>query len=81
MPLIVVRVEDTGIGIPSEDLAHLFERFYRVDPARSRREEAGSGLGLAIAQAIVEQHQGQIQVVSQVQQGTTFTVTLPALSV
>ena len=80
-PLIVVRVEDTGIGIPAEDLAHLFERFYRVDPARSRREEAGSGLGLAIAQAIVEQHQGQIQVVSQEQQGTTFTVTLPAVSV
>ncbi len=81
MPLIVVRVEDTGIGIPTEDLAHLFERFYRVDPARSRREEAGSGLGLAIAWAIVEQHQGHIQVVSQKQQGTTFTVTLPALSV
>ena len=80
-PLIVVRVEDTGIGIPAEDLAHLFERFYRVDPARSRREEAGSGLGLAIAQAIVEQHQGQIQVVSQEQQGTTFTVTLPASAV
>ncbi len=79
-PLIMVRVEDTGIGIPAEDVAHLFERFYRVDPARSRREEAGSGLGLAIAQAIVEQHQGQIQVLSQEQQGTTFTVTLPALS-
>ena len=56
MPLIVVQVADTGIGIPAEDLEHLFERFYRVDPARSRREEAGSGLGLAIAQAIVEQH-------------------------
>jgi len=76
-PLIVVRVEDTGIGIPAEDLTHLFERFYRVDPARSRRAEAGSGLGLAIAQAIVEQHQGQIQVLSQQEQGTTFTVTLP----
>ena len=79
-PLIVVQVADTGIGIPAEDLEHLFERFYRVDPARSRREEAGSGLGLAIAQAIVEQHQGQIEVVSSVQQGTTFTVTLPVVS-
>lgn len=75
---MVVRVEDTGIGIPAADLGHLFERFYRVDPARSRREGAGSGLGLAIAQAIVEQHQGQIQVVSREGEGTTFTVMLPA---
>jgi two-component system, OmpR family, manganese sensing sensor histidine kinase len=65
---IIVRVADTGLGIPAQDLEHLFERFYRV------------GLGLAIAQAIVEQHQGQIEVASQEQQGTTFTVTLPAIA-
>lgn len=76
--LIVVQIEDTGIGIPAADLAHVFERFYRVDPARSRQQDAGSGLGLAIAQAIVEQHQGQLQVASREHQGTTFTVTLPA---
>lgn len=77
-PLIVVRVVDTGVGIPADDLEHLFERFYRVDPARSRREDSGSGLGLAIAQAIVEQHQAHIDVASQAGQGTVFTVTLPA---
>ncbi len=76
--LIVVRVADTGIGIPADDVEHLFERFYRVDPARSRREDSGSGLGLAIAQAILEQHQSHIEVASQVGHGTVFTVTLPA---
>lgn len=71
---IVVR--DTGSGIPREDLSRIFERFYRVDPARSRRT-GGSGLGLAIAKHLVESHGGQISVDSQPGRGARFTVTLP----
>ncbi|WP_413175216.1 sensor histidine kinase [Anabaena azotica] len=75
-----IKITDTGVGIPPESLPRLFDRFYRVDPARthqSRETTTGSGLGLAIAQAIVEHHQGQIQVDSIVGEGTTFTVILP----
>ncbi|MEA5505033.1 HAMP domain-containing sensor histidine kinase [Halotia wernerae UHCC 0503] len=83
-----IKVSDTGIGIPAEALPRLFDRFYRVDPARTHKTRntatdsatgsaTGSGLGLAIAQAIVEHHQGQIQVESNVGKGTTFIVTLP----
>ncbi|KAM3114436.1 sensor histidine kinase [Phormidesmis sp. 146-33] len=71
-----VKITDTGIGIPEEALPHLFDRFYRVDPARTKAT-GGSGLGLAIAQVIAENHSGQIQIDSQVNQGTTVTVTLP----
>ncbi|MEH2314427.1 MAG: HAMP domain-containing sensor histidine kinase [Nostoc sp.] len=79
-----VKVSDTGVGIPAEALPRLFDRFYRVDPARTHStgntataSATGSGLGLAIAQAIVEHHQGHIQVESVQSIGTTFTVTLP----
>ncbi|WP_375514445.1 sensor histidine kinase [uncultured Nostoc sp.] len=79
-----VKVSDTGVGIPSVALPRLFDRFYRVDPARTHTTgntatacATGSGLGLAIAQAIVEHHQGHIQVESTQDIGTTFTVTLP----
>lgn len=72
-----VKIKDNGIGIPSEALPHLFDRFYRVDPSRTHRNRGGSGLGLAIAQAIVENHHGQIHLESQVEQGTTVIVTLP----
>ncbi|MGB5711663.1 MAG: HAMP domain-containing sensor histidine kinase [Waterburya sp.] len=76
-----VRVKDNGKGIPESALPHIFDRFYRGDPARSPQREinipTGAGLGLAIAKAIVENHQGEIQVESILEQGTTFTITLP----
>jgi len=73
----VVRVTDWGGGIPPEALPHIFDRFYRVDKARSR-EEGGAGLGLAIAKWIVEGHRGAIGADSRPGKGTTFTVELPA---
>lgn len=71
-----LQVADTGIGIPEEDLPRIFERFYRVDKARSR-ESGGTGLGLAIVKHLVESHHGEIQVDSRVGKGTTFTLTFP----
>ena len=76
--LLRVQVRDTGIGISETELPHIFDRFYRADPARKHDATAGSGLGLAIAKAIVENHHGQIQVESVRDRGTTITVTLPA---
>jgi len=80
-----VRVIDNGIGIPASALPHIFDRFYRVDPARthegsSPKASTGSGLGLAIAAAIVENHQGHIQIESSLNQGTIVTVTLPSFN-
>jgi two-component system phosphate regulon sensor histidine kinase PhoR len=72
----VMRVEDTGIGIPAESLARIFERFYRVDKGRSR-EVGGTGLGLSIVRNLVQRMQGTVTVTSDVGVGTTFTVTLP----
>ncbi len=72
----VIRVQDSGVGIAEEEQGKIFERFYRVDKARSRAQ-GGAGLGLAIAQWIVTQHGGSIQVESQPGQGTTFRVELP----
>ena len=69
-------VSDTGIGIPPEDLPHIFDRFYRVDKARNR-SQGGSGLGLAIAKWIVQAHGGTVKVDSVVGEGTTFRITLP----
>ena len=69
-------IEDTGIGIPAEHLPHLFKRFYRVDHSRNRAF-GGTGLGLAICKSIVESHHGQIEVNSQPNLGTRFTVTFP----
>jgi two-component system, OmpR family, manganese sensing sensor histidine kinase len=83
-----IKVIDTGIGIPTEAIPRLFDRFYRVDPARTHTTEnmrsqnsTGSGLGLAIAQAIVQNHQGHIQVESTQGLGTTITVTLPITTI
>jgi two-component system, OmpR family, sensor histidine kinase CiaH len=72
----VMAVTDTGIGIPPEALAHVFERFYRADDARTR-DSGGAGLGLAIAQKLVDDHGGRISAESTPGQGSTFTVTLP----
>ena len=71
-----VAVHDTGIGIRAEDLPHVFERFYRADPARST-DPGGSGLGLAIARWIAERHGGSIAIVSEPGKGTEATVSLP----
>lgn len=70
------EIEDSGIGIPDRDLPRVFERFYRVDKARSR-EVGGTGLGLAIVKHLVQAMRGQVRVASQVGKGTTFKVTLP----
>ena len=75
--MVEFAVADTGIGIPQGDLPRIFERFYRVDTARSR-ETGGTGLGLSIVRHAVEHHGGTIHVDSQPRQGTTFTVRLPA---
>ncbi len=73
---IAVEVEDTGIGIPAESLPRIFERFYRVDPSRSRGM-GGTGLGLAIVKHIARAHRGRVEVRSVEGAGTTFTVVLP----
>jgi two-component system phosphate regulon sensor histidine kinase PhoR len=75
----LLRVRDTGIGIPFGDLPRVFERFYVVDRSRSR-EHGGTGLGLSIAKHLVEAHGGTLRARSVYGQGATFTVRLPALS-
>jgi signal transduction histidine kinase len=84
-PLGWVRVSDTGPGIPGEHLAHLFDRFYRVDESRTRSGDesndesspTGSGLGLAIVEGIAKLHGGNIEVQSELGKGTIFEITFP----
>ena len=76
-PLVVTRVTDSGIGILSEHLPRIFERFYRVDKGRSRAS-GGTGLGLSIVKHISESHGGSVSVNSEYNRGSTFTVSLPA---
>jgi two-component system, OmpR family, phosphate regulon sensor histidine kinase PhoR len=71
-----IRVRDTGVGIAAEHLSRIFERFYRVDPSRSR-SEGGTGLGLAIVKHLVEAHGGRVQAESQPGRGTTVSVFFP----
>lgn len=74
---VTLSVIDQGVGIPPEDLAHIFDRFYRVDKARAR-DTGGTGLGLSIAKRIVDVHGGRLDVRSEVGVGSAFTVTLPS---
>ena len=73
----MIEVSDTGPGIPGEHLPRIFERFYRVDAARSR-ELGGTGLGLAIVKHLVEAHGGSVEAESRLGVGTTIRVTFPA---
>jgi signal transduction histidine kinase len=73
---IEIRVTDTGIGIPAESLPHIFDRFYRVDAARSRKT-GGAGLGLSLVRAMAEAHGGRVDVQSRVSEGSQFTIVLP----
>ena len=75
-PEAVISVSDTGMGIPKADQQRIFERFYRMDDARSR-EVGGTGLGLSISKHLIEAHAGRIELVSQVGQGSTFSIVLP----
>ncbi len=78
--MAVLRISDTGVGIPPEALGHVFERFYRVDKARSR-QSGGSGLGLSIVRSMVERNNGEIHLQSTVGKGTIFTVAFPCFDI
>lgn len=77
----IAIISDSGSGIPEEDLPFVFERFYKADKSRTRnKEKKGTGLGLAIAKNIVDAHQGEIYVKSKLDEGTTFTFTIPQIN-
>ncbi len=73
-----IEIQDTGLGIPERDIPRVFERFYRVEKSRSR-DTGGTGLGLAITKHVIERHGGRIQLKSELEKGSTFTLTLPVI--
>ncbi|WP_285765954.1 ATP-binding protein [Peribacillus sp. SI8-4] len=77
--MLVIDIEDEGLGIPKESLPHLFQKFYRVDNS-DRRRIGGTGLGLAIVDEIIKSHGGQVTVVSHYGKGSTFTISLPSVT-
>lgn len=74
---IELKIEDNGIGIPQKDISQIFQRFFTVDKARSRKY-GGVGLGLSIVKTIIEKHHGTISVSSKIDVGTTFTIYFPS---
>ena len=76
---VVISVADHGIGIPARDIERVFERFYRVDQARSR-QTGGTGLGLAIVRHVVANHHGSVEIESRLGEGSRFTLRLPAVA-
>jgi len=74
---VSIFVKDEGIGISSEDLPYIFDRFYRADKSRTKTDVSGYGLGLAIAKQIIDRHSGSISVESEINKGTTFSIHLP----
>jgi len=77
---IFVFVKDQGIGISKKDLPYIFDRFYRADSARAKKDSGGYGLGLSIAKKIIEVHQGEIKMESKLGKGTTVIISLPVFS-
>ena len=77
---IVLSVSDNGIGISKEDLPRIFERFYRVDKARTAENIRGTGLGLAIVKHIAQLHSGHVEAESEIEKGTTIRVVLPIVT-
>ena len=75
---VVIDVADNGCGMEAKDAEHIFERFYRADSSRNRAT-GGSGLGLAITKSLIEAHDGTVKVVTAPGEGSTFTISLPAL--
>jgi signal transduction histidine kinase len=73
---VIIKVIDTGIGIPEDDIPYIFDRFYKVDKSR-KRSQSSTGLGLSIVQEIIQMHEGKIFVKSEVNQGTSFNIILP----
>jgi len=78
-PEIIISISDTGIGIPEGSIRRIFERFYRVDKARSKAT-GGTGLGLSIVRHVAQNHGGRVTVESAPNEGSTFTVYLPRAS-
>ncbi|HUW21437.1 MAG TPA: ATP-binding protein [Candidatus Bathyarchaeia archaeon] len=74
---LVIKIKDSGVGIPKKDLSHIFDRFYRAEQSRSKDKISGFGLGLSLAKRIIEIHKGSVSVASTLGKGTAFTVKLP----